>query len=322
MIETFADRLVFELLGLSSDSALGAAVHFFVYDTIKIVLLLFVISFVMGVVNATFPIDRVRHALTRRRLYGLDYFLAALFGAVTPFCSCSSVPLFIGFVAGGIPLGVTFTFLIASPLISEVAVAMFLGTFGLKVTLLYVVSGTVLSMAAGWILSRMRLHAYLSDWAKAALAQSTRQTKAWDGTDVSLVHRLPDIAREASGVVRGVLPYVLIGIGIGAAMHGYVPEAFFERHLAANRWWSVPLAVLAAAPVYANAAGIVPIVEVFVDKGIALGTAIAFMMAVIGLSLPEALMLKKVMTWRLIGIFFGVVTVLIIVSGWLFNGLL
>ncbi len=321
MIQRFADWLVYGIFGLDAATPLGMSVNFFFYDSIKIMVLLFSISFLMGVINAYFPIERLRQYLASHKLYGLDYFLAALFGGITPFCSCSSVPLFIGFVKGGIPLGVTLTFLIASPLVSEVAVAMFLGTFGLKVTLVYIVSGTLLSMVAGYILSRMHLEPYLSDWVKAAQVQSTEQSGKWEAESTPFIKRLPVITRESWGIVRGVLLYILMGIGIGAAMHGYVPEAFFEQYLSAEHWWGVPLAVVLAVPMYANAAGIVPIVEVFVAKGIPLGTAIAFMMAVIGLSLPEATMLKKVMTWRLIGIFFGVVTLLIIMSGYLFNWL-
>ncbi len=322
MIQRFADWLVYGLFALDAASPLGRAVNFFFYDSIKIIILLFSISFVMGIINAYFPIERLRQYLATHRLYGLDYFLAALFGGITPFCSCSSVPLFIGFVRGGIPLGVTLTFLIASPLVSEVAVAMFLGSFGVKATLIYIISGTVLSMIAGYILSRMHLEPYLSDWVKAAQAQSSAQSERWEAARTPFIRRLPIITRESWGIVRGVLLYILIGIGIGAAMHGYVPEGFFEQYLSADNWWSVPLAVVLAVPIYANAAGIVPIIEVFVAKGIPLGTAIAFMMAIIGLSIPEATMLKKVMTWRLIGIFFGVVTVLIVLSGYLFNWML
>ena len=199
---------------------------------------------------------------------------------------------------------------------------MFLGSFGVKATLIYIVSGTVLSMIAGFILSRMHLEPYLSDWVKAAQAQSSVQSAKWEAEKTPFIERLPAITRESWGIVRGVLLYILIGIGIGATMHGYVPEGFFEQYLSAENWWGVPLAVVLAVPMYANAAGIVPIIEVFVAKGIPLGTAIAFMMAIIGLSIPEATMLKKVMTWRLIGIFFGVVTLLIIISGYLFNWIL
>ncbi len=322
MIQRFADWLIYGVIGLDATTPLGTAVNFFVYDSIKIVMLLFSISFVMGIINAYFPIERLRQFLATHKLHGLDYFLAALFGGITPFCSCSSVPLFIGFVKGGIPLGVTLTFLIASPLVSEVAVAMFLGSFGIKATLIYIISGTVLSMIAGLILSRMHLEPYLSDWVKAAQAQSSVQSKMWEAEKTPFIERLHAITRESWGIVRGVLLYILIGIGIGAAMHGYVPEGLFEYYLSTDNWWGVPLAVVLAVPMYANAAGIVPIIEVFVAKGIPLGTAIAFMMAIIGLSIPEATMLKKVMTWRLIGIFFGVVTLLIIISGYLFNAIL
>ena len=322
MIQQFADWLVYGIFGLDAATSLGVAVNFFFYDTIKIIILLFSISFVMGIINAYFPIERLRQYLATHKLYGLDYFLAALFGGITPFCSCSSVPLFIGFVKGGIPLGVTMTFLIASPLVSEVAIAMFWGSFGIKATLIYVVSGTVLSMIAGYILSKMHLEPYLSDWVEAAQLQSTEQSEQWEAEETPFLKRLPAITKESWGIVRGVLLYIIIGIGIGAAMHGYVPEKFFESYLSAENWWGVPLAVILAVPMYANAAGIVPIIEVFVAKGIPLGTAIAFMMSIIGLSIPEATMLKKVMTWRLIGIFFGVVTLLIIISGYLFNWIL
>ena len=322
MIQRFADWLVYEVFSLDASTPLGVAVNFFFYDSIKIILLLFLISMLMGIINAYFPIERLKRFLVTHKLYGLDYFLAALFGGITPFCSCSSVPLFIGFVRGGIPLGVTLTFLIASPLVSEIAIAMFLGTFGIKTTLIYIVSGTILSMIAGFILSKMRLERYLSDWVKAAQQQSNTQSQQWEAEQTPFLQRLPVIAKDALGVVKGVIWYILLGIGVGAAMHGYVPEGFFEQFLSADNWWGVPLAVVLAVPMYANPASIVPIIEVFVAKGIPLGTAIAFMMAVIGLSIPEAMMLKKVMTWRLIGIFFGVVTLLIIVSGYLFNWLL
>ncbi len=319
MIQSFADYVVYKLIGLEASSKLGIAINFFLYDSLKIVLLLFFISLIMGIINAYLPIEKLRNYLSTHKLYGLDYFLAALFGAITPFCSCSSVPLFIGFVRGGIPLGVTLTFLIASPLVSEIAVAMFLGTFGLKVTLIYIISGTILSMIGGFILGKMRLENLLSNWVKEAQMQSNLQSEEWKTEKTPFLKRLPTIARQSWGIVISVLIYILIGIGIGAAMHGYVPENFFEKFLSAEQWWGVPLAVLLAMPMYANAAGIVPIVEVFVAKGIPLGTAIAFMMAVIGLSIPEATMLKKVMSWKLIGIFFAVVALLIILSGYLFN---
>lgn len=322
MIQQFADWLVYGVMGLDASSHLGVAVNFFFYDSIKIIILLFLISMLMGIVNAYFPIERLRNYLVTHRMYGLQYLLASLFGAITPFCSCSSIPLFIGFVKGGIPLGVTFAFLITSPLVNEVAVAMFLGSFGVRTTIVYVVSGIVLGMLGGMVLGRMNLDRYLSGWIRDIQRQSEAQADAWEAEKTSFFDRLPSIVRGSWDIVRGVLVYVLVGIGIGAAMHGFVPDGFFERYLVAGNWWSVPLAVILAVPMYANAAGIVPVIEVFVAKGVPLGTAIAFMMSVVGLSLPEATLLKKVMTWRLIGIFFGVVTVFIIISGYLFNWLL
>lgn len=322
MLQKFADWLVYSIIGLDSTTALGGAVNFFVYDSIKILILLFLISSIMGIVNAYFPIERLRNYLVSHRLYGLQYLLASVFGAITPFCSCSSIPLFIGFVKGGIPLGVTLAFLITSPLVNEVAVAMFLGSFGVQATVIYVVSGILLGCIGGIVLGRMHLEPYLSDWVKHVQAQSEQQSEQWEKDNTTFFHRLPTIVSDAWQIVRSVLIYVLISIGIGALMHGFVPEGFFEQYMSRDNWYAVPLSVVLAVPMYANAAGIVPIVEVFVAKGIPLGTAIAFMMAVVGLSLPEATLLKKVMTWRLITIFFATVTLFIILSGYLFNVLL
>ncbi|MGM9732942.1 MAG: permease [Prevotella sp.] len=322
MIQSFADWLVYSIIGLDDTTALGGAVNFFVYDSIKILILLFLISSIMGVVNAYFPIERLRNYLVSHRLYGLQYLLASVFGAITPFCSCSSIPLFIGFVKGGIPLGVTLAFLITSPLVNEVAVAMFLGSFGVQATLIYVLSGILLGCVGGIVLGRMHLEPYLSDWVKQVQAQSEQQSEQWEKDNTTFFQRLPTIISDAWQIVRSVLLYVLIGIGIGAFMHGFVPEGFFEQYMSRDNWYAVPLSVVLAVPMYANAAGIVPVIEVFVAKGIPLGTAIAFMMAVVGLSLPEATLLKKVMTWRLISIFFATVTLFIILSGYLFNVLL
>lgn len=322
MIQSFADWLVYSLFGLSAGSALGSAVNFFFYDTIKILILLFLISALMGIINAYFPIDRLRNYLTTHHLYGFQYLFASLFGAITPFCSCSSIPLFIGFVKGGIPLGVTFSFLITSPLVNEVAVAMFLGTFGVKATLVYVISGILLGVIGGFVLGRFNLYGMLSPWVRKIQEESISEAQQWESEKVPFFTRVPKILHDSWNIVRGVLIYIIIGIAIGAAMHGYVPDGFFEEYLSANNWYSVPLAVIFGVPMYANAAGVVPIVQVFVDKGVAIGTAIAFMMAVVGLSLPEATLLKKVMTWKLIGLFFGTVTLFIIISGYVFNWLL
>ena len=216
MIQRFADWLVYDIFGLDASTALGEAINFFFYDTIKILILLFFISVIMGIINAYFPIERLRNYLTSRKLYGLQYFFAALFGAITPFCSCSSIPLFIGFVKGGIPLGVTFAYLITSPLVNEVAVAMFIGTFGLRITSIYVISGIMLGMVGGFILGKMKLEPYLSDWVKQIQQNSTSDSGTWEKEHTPFFRRLPIIMQEAWGIVKGVLLYILIGIGIGA----------------------------------------------------------------------------------------------------------
>ena len=318
LIQQFADWLVYQALGIAKESHLGSSLNFFVYDTLKILLLLFLITFLMGIVNSYFPIDRIRNFLSRHKLYGLEYLLAATFGAITPFCSCSSVPLFIGFVKGGIPLGVTFAFLITSPLVNEVAIAMFIGMFGLKSTLIYAGSGILLGTIGGLLLGKMGLEKYLSEWVQGVLAQAKAE-EALEVEEQSFMQRLPTIANESWGIVKSVFWYVIIGIGIGALMHGFIPTGFFEQYISRDNPLAVPIAVILAVPMYSNAAGVLPIVQVLVQKGIPLGTAIAFMMGVVGLSIPEATLLKKVMSAKLIAVFFGVVTVFIIFSGYLFN---
>jgi uncharacterized membrane protein YraQ (UPF0718 family) len=321
-LQPLVNLFTYDLIGLNPTSHFGASVNFFFYDTIKILILLFLISSLMGVVNAYFPIDRLRNYLTTRKLYGFQYFFASFFGAITPFCSCSSIPLFIGFVKGGIPLGITFSFLITSPLVNEVAVAMFLGLFGVKATLVYAGSGILMGMVGGYVLGKLKLERYLSDWVKQIQVESEQEAEVWEAEKTSFIDRLPHIIKDGWDIVRKVLVYVLIGIAIGAAMHGYVPENFFAEYLSADKWYAIPLAVVFAVPMYANAAGIVPVIQVFVAKGVPLGTAIAFMMAVVGLSLPEATLLKKVMSWKLIGIFFGTISTFIIILGYLFNFIL
>lgn len=273
---------------------------------------------VMGVVNSYFPVDKIRNYLSRNKLFGLEYLFASTFGAITPFCSCSSVPLFIGFVKGGIPLGVTFAFLITSPLVNEVAIALFIGMFGLKATLIYVSSGILLGMIGGIILGKLKLEKHLSPWVQGVLANSEKEGDL-EEEKLTFSKRLPSIFREAIGIIKGVFWYIIIGIGIGAIMHGFIPTGFFEQYISKNNPFAVPIAVILGVPMYSNAAGVLPIIQVFVQKGITIGTAIAFMMAVVGLSIPEATMLKKVMTWKLIVIFFGVVATCIIISGYVFN---
>jgi len=320
-LQHFADWLIYQIIGIAAESRLGVALNFFVYDVLKILILLFAITVLMGIVNAYFPVERLRDFLSKRKLYGLEYFFASLFGAITPFCSCSSVPLFIGFVQGGIPLGVTFAFLITSPLVNEIALAIFLSMFGIKFTLIYAITGVLLGMFGGMVLGKLKLERYLSDWVRQLIQNKSKVQQDFEVEKTPFLKRLPYITQEAWGIVKSIVLYVVIGIAIGAFMHGYVPENFFEQYLGDGQWWTVPLAVVLAVPLYANAAGIIPVIQVMVVKGIPVGTAIAFMMATIGLSIPEATLLKKVMSIRLIAIFFGVVAAFIILSGFIFNSI-
>jgi len=317
-----ADWVVYDVLNLTEENHLAEALNFFIYDTTKILILLFVVIFFMGIVNSYFPIEKVKNYLSRHKLYGLEYLVASLFGVVTPFCSCSSVPLFIGFVRGGIPLGVTFAFLITSPLVNEVAIGLFIGLFGLETTLIYVISGVLLGTVSGFILQKSKLETYLTPWVKGVLKNAQKEQDKFEAENLSFKQRLPIIWSEVLKILKGIIPYVLVGIAIGGLMHGYIPEGFFETYMDKDNLFAVPIATILAVPMYSNASGILPVVQVLVDKGIPLGTAIAFMMGVVGLSLPEAMLLKKVMTLKLIAIFFGVVTLCIIISGYIFNILL
>lgn len=321
-IQNFSNWLIHSILKIEAQTHLGQSLNFFVYETLKVLLLLCLIVFLMGILNSYFPTEKIRNYLAKNKLWGLEYLFASLFGAATPFCSCSSVPLFIGFVQGGIPLGVTFAFLITSPLVNEVAIALFLSMFGLKTTLVYLSTGILLGTLGGWLLGKWKLEGLLSPWAKKVLQNTQKQTITNQKDVRSFSERLPEILQNAWDIIKGVLLYIVIGVAIGAAVHGYVPENFFTRYLGEGQWWTVPLAVLLSIPMYANAAAIVPVIQVFVAKGVSLGTAIAFMMGTVGLSIPEATMLKKVMSWRLIAIFFGSVSFFIILSGYLFNFLL
>ena len=298
------------------------AVNFFFYDTIKILILLFFISVLMGIVNAYFPIERLRTYLATHKMYGLQYLLASVFGAITPFCSCSSIPLFYRFCERRYPVGsdlCLFDYVAAG---QRSGCCLFLGSFGLKVTVVYVVSGILLGVIGGFVLGRMRLAPYLSDWVKQIQApvvctdrsMGERSHSFYQTASRHHPRRLADSQRCAC-LYSDRYRYRCLHARLCA-------RRLLEQYMSKENWFAVPLSVLLAVPMYANAAGIVPVIEVFVAKGIPLGTAIAFMMAVVGLSLPEATLLKKVMTWRLIGIFFGTVAFFIILSGYLFNFIL
>jgi uncharacterized membrane protein YraQ (UPF0718 family) len=316
--QKLADWIVYSFLGVSQGNKLGDALDFFIFDTIKIFILLFFITTIMGVINSYFPIEKVRYALQKRKWYGLDYFFASFFGTVTPFCSCSSVPLFIGFVQGGIPLGVTLAFLISSPLVDGVTVALFFGMFGIKTTIIYVFSGIILSMVAGYVLGKLKLEHLLTEWVQKIIANK-QNIHSYEEESKTVKQRIAHIFREAMDIIKGVAIYIIIGVAIGGLMHGYIPTGFFEQYISKENPFAVPIAVLVGVPMYSNTAGILTIMQVLVEKGIPLGTVIAFSMAVVGLSIPEALLLKKVMTTKMLVIFFMVVSTCIIISGYLFN---
>lgn len=320
-LQYFADWLIYSVFGISATTHLGEALNFFIFDTIKIAILLLLITILMGIVNSYFPVEKIRNYLSRNKMYGLEYLFASTFGVITPFCSCSSVPLFIGFVKGGIPLGITFTYLITAPLVNEVAIAIFAGAFGFKVTALYVGTGIILGILGGFILGKMKLEKHLTPWVQNIIVNAQTEEELEDDK-LTLTQMFPTILKEALLIVKGVSIYIIIGIGIGAAMHGFLPTGFFEHYINKGQWYAVPLAVLFGVPMYSNAAGVIPIIQVLVAKGVPLGTAIAFIMGVIGLSLPEAMLLKKVMNWKLIAIYFGTIAFFMILSGYLFNILL
>jgi len=315
-LEALSNWLTFSVLSIEQGSQLGISMQFFFYDTLKIFALMLVITHFMSALRYYLPIEKLRDFLTKRKLYGLDYFFATVFGAMTPFCSCSSIPLFIGFLEARIPLGVTFAFMITSPLVNEVAITLFFGVFGWQVTLLYIAAGILIGMIGGFILGKLKMEKYVEDFVWKVHSQKQNQPEAKKEPFIKI---FPQISKEAFDITKKIAPYIIIGVGVGAFIHGYVPEEFFGKYLESTGIWSVPLATILAVPMYANASGVIPIIESLVSKGVPLGTALAFMMAVVGLSLPEALILKKVLKWPLLATFFGVVTIGIIMIGYLFN---
>ncbi|HEY9250463.1 MAG TPA: permease, partial [Rariglobus sp.] len=312
----FAAWLVFTVLGFSRESHLARAVEFFVYETPKVLMLLTLVVFGVGIIRTFFTPERTRAILQGRR-ESVGNVLAALLGIVTPFCSCSAVPLFIGFVTTGVPLGVTFSFLIAAPMVNEVALVLLFGLFGWKVAALYLGTGLFIAIIAGWVLGRLRLERYVEEWVYATQTGAAMEEESPGWPD-----RLRLGAEAVRDIVGRVWIYVLLGIAVGAGIHGYVPENFMASIMGKDAWWSVPLAVVLGVPMYSNAAGIIPIVQALLGKGAALGTVLAFMMSVIALSLPEAIILRKVLKPRLIVTFFGIVAAGIMIVGFLFNALL
>lgn len=307
--------MAFTLFGLIPGTHLGEAINFFLYDTIKIFLLLIFIIFGVAIIRAQFPPEKTRQILSHKRVY-VGNILAALLGIVTPFCSCSAVPLFIGFVESGVPLGVTFSFLISSPMVNEVALILLYGLFGWKIAAVYIGSGLLVAIVAGIIIGRLKMEKYVQDYVWQMQVGQSEVSKL---TFKEKLGYARDYTRE---LLKKIWPYVLVGIGIGAFIHGYAPENFLAEYAGKDNPFAVPLAVLIGVPLYSNAAGIIPIVHVLMEKGMAVGTVLAFMMAVTALSFPEAVILSNVLKKPLLAVFFGTVAVAIIIVGYLFNVIL
>ncbi|MDD8023161.1 MAG: permease [Paracoccaceae bacterium] len=307
------------LLPVAPDSHLGAALAFFFYDVPKVMMLLALIVFAMGVVRSFFSPEQTRALLAGRR-EGVANVMAAGLGVLTPFCSCSAVPLFIGFVSAGVPLGVTFSFLIAAPMVNEVALILLIGLVGWQVAAVYLGFGLGIAIVAGWVIGRLHLEGWLQDWVRD-IHSGAATPGTVEGTALSWPERYRRGLDALCEIFAKVWLWILLGIGMGAAIHGYVPQSLLERIMGADAWWSVPAAVVLGVPMYTNAAGVIPIVEALLGKGAALGTVLAFMMSVIALSLPEMIILRQVLTTRLIAVFIGVVTAGILGVGFLFNAL-
>lgn len=313
MIQRSADWLTYSVFGLDPATALGGSVDFFVYDTAKIYLLILTIIAVIAFIRTFLPPQKLKETFSRQR-FGLGNISAALLGAVTPFCSCSSIPIFIGFLKADIPLGIAFSFIITSPLVNEVVFVLMGGTFGWKIATLYALSGIVLGVIVGSVLGQMKLENEIilkSDSAMGNLGQ--------DVLPRSLEGRLQYALGESVATFRKLWLVIVIGVAVGAGIHGYVPAEFFRQYLATNSWLAVPIATVIGIPIYAGCSTLVPIVFALTGQGIPLGTSLAFMMAIAGLSLPEGIMLKRVMTMKLLAIFFGAVAIGIILIGYLFN---
>ena len=317
-IQLLADTTTSNLLNLGKDSYLGSAVNFFIYDTIKIGLLLIIINYVMAITRYFFPMEKVRDMLTKRRWFGLDYLFAALLGIITPFCSCSSIPLFIGFVGAGIPLGVTFAFLISSPLVNESSLYLFPAMFGMKVTVLYNLVGITVAVLGGMLIQRLHVEKYVKP--ELLKFKSRKEVQAeHGGSSLPFRELVAYFWRDGMNITKNVFPYVVLGVGIGALIHGFIPASIVEQYLSMKTWWTIPLATLLGAPLYANSVSVIPVMEALVDKGVPLGTALSFMTAIVTISIPEGLILKKVMRWQLLAIFFSITIVGIMMIGYLFN---
>lgn len=313
-LQEISDFLVYRVFQMNPDKHLTEAIRFFIFEVPKVLMLLVLIIFIVGIIRTYFSPEKTRKALEGKPLF-VGNVMASLLGIVTPFCSCSAIPLFLGFVEAGIPLGVTFSFLIAAPMINEVALILLIGLFGWKVALIYVLTGLTIAILAGYILEKMNLERYVADWVYKTHAKQSLESES----RLTINERLAAGGEVVKEIVGKIWIYIIIGIAVGAGAHGFVPDEYLAGALGSQHWYSVPLAILVGIPLYSNAAGIIPIVSVLIEKGVTLGTALAFMMSVIGLSLPEIIILKKVLKWQLIGVFIGVVAIGILIVGLIFN---
>jgi uncharacterized protein len=317
VIQPLSEWLSYAALGLARSSHLGEAAAFFLYDTPKVLLLLVLIVFLVGIVRSFFTAERTRAILAGKR-ESVGNVLAALLGVVTPFCSCSAVPLFIGFVEVGVPLGVTLSFLVSAPMVNEVALVMLFGLFGWKVAALYMATGLSIAIGSGFVLGRLKLERFVEPW----VFESMQAAAGFEVERLGFAGRVAKGLEAVREVVGKVWPWVILGIAVGAGIHGYVPEGLLASFMGKSAWWSVPAAVVIGVPMYSNAAGVIPVIEALLGKGAALGTALAFMMSVLALSLPELIILRKVLRPQLIATFVGVVASGIMLVGWLFNSVL
>jgi uncharacterized membrane protein YraQ (UPF0718 family) len=313
-LQPIADFVIDDLFGMASGKHLTETLRFFIFEVPKVMLLLGLIIFGVGILRTYFTPEKTRKILEGKSLF-TGNILASLLGIITPFCSCSAIPLFLGFVEAGVPLGVTFSFLIAAPMINEVALVLLVGLFGWNVALIYVGTGLAIAILSGWLIGKLGLEKYVAEWVYKVKANHENELDV----KLSFYERIKAGYESVTEIVGKIWIYIIIGIAVGAGAHGYVPEDFLGSLLGKENWYGVPLAILMGIPMYSNAAGIIPIVSVLIEKGVSLGTALAFMMSVIALSLPEIIILKKVLKWQLITIFVGIVAVGIVIVGFIFN---
>jgi uncharacterized protein len=316
-LQPLSDFIIEDIFKLEKGAHLTESLRFFLFETPKVLMLLTLIIFFVGIIRTFFTPERTRKALEGKSLF-TGNILAGLLGTVTPFCSCSAIPLFLGFVESGVPLGVTFSFLISAPMINEVAVILLFGLFGWKVALIYISTGLIIAILSGWIIGKLKLEKWVADWVYKTRFKANDETEE----KLTLNDRIKFGYEAIKEIVGKVWIYILIGIAVGAGLHGYVPENLMVNVMDKSNWYSVPLSIMIGVPLYSNAAGIIPIVSVLIEKGVPLGTALAFMMAVIGLSLPEIIILKKVLKMQLIALFVGIVAAGILIVGFFFNGFL